>query len=311
MKRGQATVEMALGLLVFITVVAFGIHFAEVTFLSMKVTEAAGSAFYDTTAGHMHSVMFNYDTGSARRNAELSATTRYAGWDGRQAAAAGPPGVQDVFTVARNMQVRCPSGGAPIFPALPPATAMYWGNWGGENCSATADMAAINFPERFMDQGGGFFTVQNYNPPSLHICAAGRALGGDCTGGFSSMLDDWGLANTATENWICPSLPFGLPCPNLNYWTGVQAVYQLNGGSQGMAAKRLAQSATLMSVPINVMGELTGYMSFTGSEMLFQQPLIVGEGAIVWETTPFLLTNPAYFVSWIRRSDCYLGLDCN
>jgi hypothetical protein len=311
MKRGQATVEMALGLLVFITVVAFGIHFAEVTFLSMKVTEAAGSAFYDTTAGQMHSIMFNYDTTSARQNAERSATARYAGFDGRQAASGGPPGIQDVFTVASNMRVRCPSGGAPIFPPLPPATAMYWGNWGGENCSSSADMATIHFPERFLDQGGGFFTTQNYNPPSLHMCAAGRALGGTCSGGFSSMLDDWGLANTFTENWICPSLPFGLPCPNLNYWTGVQAVYQLNGGSWGTAGAKLAKAATLMSVPSNVMGEFTGYMSFTGSEMLFQQPLIVGEGAIVWETTPFLLTNPAYFVSWVQRSDCYLGLSCN
>ncbi|MBS1150350.1 MAG: putative pilus biosis operon protein, partial [Myxococcaceae bacterium] len=52
--RGQAIVESVLGILVFISVLMFGLHFADVTFTQMKVTEAAQSAVWDSTAGQMH-----------------------------------------------------------------------------------------------------------------------------------------------------------------------------------------------------------------------------------------------------------------
>ena len=52
--RGQAVLEMSLGALLFVTVLLFGIHYAEVTFTQMKVTEAASSTMWDVTAGKMH-----------------------------------------------------------------------------------------------------------------------------------------------------------------------------------------------------------------------------------------------------------------
>ena len=57
--RGQATVELALGLLIFVTVLIFGIHFAEMGFLSLKVTEASASAIWDATAYQTHSKLPN------------------------------------------------------------------------------------------------------------------------------------------------------------------------------------------------------------------------------------------------------------
>ena len=53
-RRGQAIVEATLGILVFISVLLFGLHFAEITFTQMKVTEAAQAAIWDSTSGQMH-----------------------------------------------------------------------------------------------------------------------------------------------------------------------------------------------------------------------------------------------------------------
>ena len=56
--RGQAALEMALGSLVFITLLLFGIHFGEVGVLTLRVQQAATSALWDTTGMRMH----NYAT---------------------------------------------------------------------------------------------------------------------------------------------------------------------------------------------------------------------------------------------------------
>jgi hypothetical protein len=53
-ERGQGTVELAIGLLVFVTVLIFGIHFAELSFLSLKTTEAASYAIWDSTGRRVH-----------------------------------------------------------------------------------------------------------------------------------------------------------------------------------------------------------------------------------------------------------------
>ncbi len=59
-QRGQGTVEMALGVLLFVTVFIFGIHFAEVGYLSLKVQEASTSALWDTTSAKMHELPGNF-----------------------------------------------------------------------------------------------------------------------------------------------------------------------------------------------------------------------------------------------------------
>ena len=52
-RAGQATVELALGLLVFVTVLLFGIHFAEVGWLSLKVQEAGAWAMWEAAGANM------------------------------------------------------------------------------------------------------------------------------------------------------------------------------------------------------------------------------------------------------------------
>ena len=54
--RGQGTVEIALGSLLVVTVLMFGIHFGEVLFMSIKVQEAANSAQWDATSMKLHTL---------------------------------------------------------------------------------------------------------------------------------------------------------------------------------------------------------------------------------------------------------------
>src|SRR5207249_4993558 len=53
---GQAAAEAAIGMLVFVTVLMFGLHFAEVGYLTVKIQEAANGALWDTTAKKMHDI---------------------------------------------------------------------------------------------------------------------------------------------------------------------------------------------------------------------------------------------------------------
>src|SRR5262249_27624927 len=57
--RGQAVVETSLFMLVFITILVFAIHFAEIGWMTVKTQEPANSALWDATSRQMH------DTSSA------------------------------------------------------------------------------------------------------------------------------------------------------------------------------------------------------------------------------------------------------
>ena len=82
--RGQSTVEMALGLMVFVTVLVFGMHFAEVGFLSIKVQEASAGALWDTTARRMHTLPKDFaPLQTAMDQAGAQAQQRYQDFDGR------------------------------------------------------------------------------------------------------------------------------------------------------------------------------------------------------------------------------------
>lgn len=82
--RGQAVVELVLGLIVFVTILIFAIHFAEVGYLSVKVTEAAHSAIFDATGYKLHK--WPRDTSpasSAASRAGNDAQSRYQDFDSR------------------------------------------------------------------------------------------------------------------------------------------------------------------------------------------------------------------------------------
>ncbi|MBI3184496.1 MAG: pilus assembly protein [Myxococcales bacterium] len=313
--RGQAAVELALAGLVFVTILVIGIHFGEVGYASLKVQEATQSALWDTTAYKMHDMGILYDTspsGQAISQALSDANQRYSDFDGRTSAN-GAATILLARTQASNMQVQCTPGTAPGYSAVNLFTWVSYSDNGGVSCSAQADLAPRFIPTSFVDASDGIFTEQHSQNRNITACGLGRASGGACSGEYRLLIDDWGLAEE-DEADICPAWPFGVPCIGMNmpfYWA-VSKVYVLNGAGQGTAGSELAE-ATVGTRPM-FPNEQWFYMSYTGEEALFQQPIPFGEGMPTWDTTPFAFSMPTYLASWIQRRNrggCYLGLNCN
>jgi len=197
--HGQAMVEMALGLLLFVTVLIFGIHFAEVGYLTLKVQEAAASALWDTTSAKMHELPANFShVDHAISKAGQHATERYEDFDGRTSRH-GRPKITQVFTSAEGLSVTCEAEKKISFKPSPSTKDVYE-NTGGMSCSARAELTPIRIPRRFVDRGqGALFDVPHYLRGAIPVCAVGRAQGGSgkCRGAYGILLDDWGLAGDA------------------------------------------------------------------------------------------------------------------
>jgi len=334
-RRGQATVETALGLIVFITVLIFGIHFAELTVMQMKVTEAAASAVWDSTQGQMHSLPFSYsEVNGSVGTAQASAQARYSDFDGRRAVTRGA-GPSEVFTRGSGMQVTCGVGaGLPAYtlgvaPIPLFGTVVYRDN-GGMSCSAEARTQAFGFGP-FLEGAGGFFQASQKTGTAMNsgmkVCAVGRpsGLNGACRGRFSMLIDDWGLANGSalggTEGSICPSLPFGFPCVGMNmpYWTLVNSIYTpwslMFGGQNGADANllRAAMGSLPPTIWIPIVASPTSFhMSFYGEQTLHMgwTPWVGDGGGWYWQTSPHLWF-PTYMAAYLSREKCYLGKKCN
>jgi hypothetical protein len=191
--RGQGTVETLLGLLVFVTVLAFGIHFAELAFLSLKVHEAATAALWDTTARPPHQ---HARRSEAIHEAGTEATRAYAGFDGRSAARGRGSAVQ-VLTRGWDLQVRCEED-ATLVPMPRARLDPFPGRDGGMRCAASARLGprAGALSRRFLDgERGGLFQARNVmGPDSLEVCALGRPDGRGCGGAYVLLLDEWALS---------------------------------------------------------------------------------------------------------------------
>lgn len=311
--RGQATVELALGLLIFVTVLIFGIHFAEMGFLSLKVTEASASAIWDATAYQTHSKLPNSNPSAGVARAQADAQRRYQDFDGRESATNSTT-LTEVFTTARNMQVRCRTGGSVGLdwdPVVNPLWQIINDN-NGMSCMSEADLANVRIPRRFMDQSDGFFTEAHLVRTSpTHICSLGRAINGTCNASYQMLVDDWGL-EMQDETGQCPTNPAGVCTTNMTYWNVAGQFFFRNGAGQGVAADNFAMQV----VGADPMFFMTNqfYMSYMGEETLFTQPLWVGEGSPIWQTTPFLEPVPTYSASYFERrgnGGCYLGKPCD
>ncbi len=312
--RGQALVELAIGLLVFITVLIFGIHFAEVGYISVKVTEASHSALLDSTGKRLHQWPGN--TGPSSNSivrSGLDADARYRDFDSRSLST-GSTSPTQVFTRARNLQVRCQPNGGPGWDPSPFTSAAYSDN-GGMTCTSDAQVTAFQLPRRFMENdGGGFFKKQHYEPTPIRVCALGRAGGGGCAGELTSMLDDWGLSGPA-ESRLCLLIPdFPGPCANTAYWRMAGSVFLYSGAGMGVSGSQMAQEIVgAMPFPFFFGAENAFWLSAPGEEVLFMQPL-PSEGWKLWATTPggvpAGLGGVPYTVAYVQRDGCFLGKDC-
>ena len=320
--RGQATLELALGMMIFVTVLMVGIHFAEVGYLSLKVTEAADAALFDTTAMQMH--QWPNDVSPATASAATAASevqTRYANFDGRLSQA-GSTGISQVLTDSTGMTVTCTVGGGPNFgPDI--HVDLAYEDEGGLSCQANASIGSIRMASHFLDGVGGIFHVdQSKTLQDIPVCAIGRASGGSCPGKVQMMIDDWGLSGPS-EGGTCemtPDIPMVSCSGNSPYWNMALTTYVTNGLALGASGSSLA-TFTVGSLPFPFFpgGENMFWMSATGDTELFTQ--LTGVDSLggflghAWTTTPggipgVGLVGGMYAASYFMRSGCFLGKGC-
>ncbi|HEX8705784.1 MAG TPA: TadE family protein [Myxococcaceae bacterium] len=299
--RGQAAVELALGIIVFIAILLFGIHFAEIGYLSVKVTEANASALWHATAAKNHTLPGNFSDVnnliSSNRPGQV-ATGIYSDFDSRSS---GGSGATQLLTRGQGLQVTCSAGGPSFAPVA--TTDAVFSDTGGMLCRSEATLQVLPlFPRSFLDSGqGSFFKEQLYRGNNLSICGVNRARGG-CQGQFGILLDDWALA-TGDEVREC-KVQDGAGCDNGPFYQSVQQVYNqhvtVNGASLALAR------ATVTRAPD--FDPATFYHSFR----VFVDQVPRGEGDTDWETTP----GPGsptreYDTSYnTARKECWLGLRC-
>lgn len=341
--RGQATVEMALGVLVFITVLITGIHFAEVGYLSIRVQEAATSPLWDATALRVHTM----DDGAQPARVgdfgafpaipdriERDAVRRYEDFDGRRSSRnAGE--VRHLFTRLHDPQIFCrrddriffdlPRGGGPSlkravaggFSQGRPGSGGHRGgnhsvlgrvyeNVGGLSCTAGARLSGYNLPQRFMEGASGFFTERPPRAVTLRVCASGRAVGGTCPGRYGLLLGDWGFAGVQ-ESGHCPLQPDmpDQPCSeNTAFYNAARYTFDDNEGWGGREASDFA----LRFTGADPMPDQGFFMSYRGIE----------DGYVEQDTPPGEPDDMAYRpyntggVSHRPRAirgECFLGRD--
>ncbi len=304
--RGQSMVETALGTLVFITILMFGIHFAEVGYLSVKVQEAAASALWDTTGAKMHELPGDFGSlDNAINGAGGHTTQRYQDFDGRSSKPGGSTPVQ-VYTAADGLRVECSAADGISYQPSSSTGGVYVGR-GGMSCVASAAISpSASLTRSFLDQGeGSLFQVTHYAAGVIRVCGTGRANGGNCSGGFGILLDDWGLAG-ADESRECNVLDRG-NCSNKAYYDSANSVFGNHGWSQG-GAEALARGV-VGQAPITTS---TFFMSFKGMDSNFRDRENGGDSdPNNWVTTPGAGSpTTEYADSFSNRGNCFLGVEC-
>lgn len=297
--RGQAVVELVLGVIVFVTVLIFGIHFAEVGALSVKVTEAQHSAIFDATGHPLHDWPKNTSLAdSAVAKAADDANSRYQDFDSRSGG--GGASVSEVFTRAEGFRVTCRIGEGPSYSQSDVTTGAYGDNK-GVSCQSAAQVRSAGIAQHFLDQGAEMFNVQHHVPQTINVCGFGR---GDCTQRkLIMLLDDWGLSRS-NESRNCPMKMDSPGCENKPFWTMAESVYNANDGGVGPAGSMLVMGVLKMPSPID---EQQFWMSASKTESDFEQTTSPTEGLRQFYTTPH---EEHYRDSYDKREDCWLGLKC-
>jgi hypothetical protein len=298
-------VELALGLLVFVTILVFGIYFAEIGYMSVKVTEANSAALWHATAAQMHELPGDFTKLDNLINNDIPGnrvTTDYADFDGRSSNPGGNP-IRQVFSNAHDLQVTCQAGGPSFAPVA--TTDGVFTDTGGMTCTAQGVIEAINFPESFLDQGqGAFFQVRHFNPFAMTICGVNR--GGGCQAGFAILLDDWGLA-TRDELKECKVLD-GSGCDNKPFYDSTELVYNQHVRVTG-AALSMAQQ-TVGAVPGGY-NPRNFYHSFRGAGGFTDQENGGDADPGSWVTTPGASSpTTEYITAYNNRQNCWPGKRC-
>jgi hypothetical protein len=306
-RRGQAIVESVLGLILLTSVLLFGIYFAEIGFLSLKVQEGAYGALWEATAHRMHNTYTGKWTDQfgdpTINSAETEALNRYSSYDPE-----GGGGNSLTQVIARGMpiNVNCRPLRGNFFSAegvtRPPILAGAFPDPdSGMQCSSSALLASIRLPTSFLDDG--LFQEPHWEDRDIRACAAGRPVGGTCEGRLGILLDDWGF-NGQDEAQECSLNIDGVRrCTNTGYLRMASSVYQPVGArGAGCDFARSMVGACPLPTTGGLDGEDQFFMSFRGREHDYQET-VASHGDDKWETTPYKEAgyNPQRFRCWLGR----------
>ena len=198
MNRGQATTELALGSLVFVTVLVFGVHFGEAGFAMLKAKEAAAHAMHRASGERTHRFsLSNID--SADTYEPFSPASAGTATEARYSA-----GFRGVFTQVSGARVSCRVDDAVEFEVARPSSGLSadadqalrylrnrYKNRGGVSCQARARMNLFGVPSSFAEGSNGFFSEPHARFTSIPICGAGMPVNGSCTGKLATLTGDW------------------------------------------------------------------------------------------------------------------------
>lgn len=268
MKRGQATVELALGSLVFVGVLLVGIHLAEYAQLSLKVQEAETFALWDASLRRVQSRGDNGSTNAepfARTMDDVSgvgrrAQQRYRDFDGVRNGNSTTV-VTRALTRGSRVSVECRRDEDFNFTATVTASDLYR-DVGGLSCRSEAEVRAIRIPRRFVQESeGGFFKESIVRADPMKVCGMGLPVNGACRGRLAMLTNDWGLANDETQE--CK-----LNCANSPYKAMVRTMYAPPSGAGPALASTFAGAAPISPSDyfFSYSGEESGMTQTVGGE---------------------------------------------
>jgi hypothetical protein len=274
--RGQSTVELVLGLMVFVTALMFGLHFAELSHLSLKAHEALAATAWDATAYRVERPGVAgvddwawYDAARfAAPRAVADTNARYADWDGRSRVVADR-GPRQLYTQANELTTACIRSADPRngFRVSETDEAPGYGEPGALSCVTQGGVSTINLPARFLQEAdNGFFSARHLSRRAFTLCGLGRPVAGDtCRGSLNILLGDHGLTSGDGEERECALLGDDVPgqrCANRAFYSLAHEAWDRSMGWTG-EPERWANRVTGSSPQ----GRVTGfYLSFRGEE---------------------------------------------
>ncbi len=227
--RGQATVELALGSVVFVGVLLIGIHMAEYAQLSLKVQDAEAFAVWEATSHRAQAHLASGETNKlpfartidAANGVGAEAEARYEDFDGLSTSHNGNV-IGRALTQGSKLSVTCEEAPDLGFRATASARSVLW-DVGGVRCHAGAQVKAINVPREFLQKDtGGFFRERMVRSEPMPVCGMGLPVDGKCPGALSVLTNDWALVNdeTVTCKNDCPASPYRQMIEKLYAQTG-------------------------------------------------------------------------------------------
>lgn len=335
--RGAATVELALGSMLFVTVLLLGIHLSESVFLSLKVQEAQQFSVWNSTGKRTHlfsEAALSAGTGAiyapAKQiyaTADEEAQERYTDFDGRTGRD-GAVGLSQVFTRAAPVQVACEQVQRIGFD-IPRGSSQGYASYGDQlrqvrryyesppalSCRATSRLQLVGVPKLYLQGGDGFFKQPQVMVEQLHLCGMGRAESGACRGEFGVLTGDWALEGPVSGqhrelNADVPLNARGNTLFNRPYKRMVEALYDAGGGSHGRAASRFAAMVAENTANPNRSphDEREFFMSYRGADNKYVDGVKIGSRQHRWNTSGVYFSDSTDKKKRKPRPQCFLGL---